>query len=230
MKNAVNFEFYGRHAEIFPGPAGSPVVYVNSFEDDGTELKEALSEMKTPPHSLVVLSGLDWDSDLSPWFCPALYKKEPPFSGQADAYLELLETEVLPKAEEMIRDQQEMTGPVRRILAGYSLAGLFSIYALYRTDLFESAVSASGSFWFPDFLDFSKSNELVRKPERIYLSVGDREKLSRNALLKTVEERTEELTRDYEARGISVTYELNSGGHFQDETIRLARGICSVVS
>ncbi len=35
-----------------------------------------------------------------------------------------------------------------------AISGLFALWALYRTDFFAGAVSASGSVWFPGFREF----------------------------------------------------------------------------
>lgn len=37
-------------------------------------------------------------------------------------------------------------------IAGYSLAGLFALYALYKTDVFTRVASMSGSLWFPGIM------------------------------------------------------------------------------
>lgn len=41
-------------------------------------------------------------------------------------------------------------------LGGYSLAGLFSLWAAYQTNLFAGIAAASPSVWFPGFLDYAK--------------------------------------------------------------------------
>ncbi len=54
------------------------------------------------------------------------------------------------------------------------MAGLFAVYSLYRTDLFCAAVSASGSMWFPDFMEFIDNNNFIKIPEKVYFSLGDK--------------------------------------------------------
>ncbi len=44
--------------------------------------------------------------------------------------------------------------PEFRGIAGYSLAGLFALWAVYQTGLFDRAASVSGSLWFDGFLTF----------------------------------------------------------------------------
>ena len=75
-----------------------------------------------------------------PWDSPPAFKNAAPCTGGADNYLRLLILEIIPMAEE------ELNGvPCWRGIAGYSLAGLFALYAIYQTDLFSRVGSISGS-------------------------------------------------------------------------------------
>ncbi|MCR4887391.1 MAG: alpha/beta hydrolase [Clostridiales bacterium] len=170
--------------------------------------------------SLAAVEELDWNRDLSPWPAPPLRKGEKAFSGGADAFLEILAGKILPAVREALGAAQEGA-----YLAGYSLAGLFALYALYRTDAFDGAVSASGSLWYPGFSDFAARHAFAKKPRRVYLSLGDREKRSVHPVLRTVEDETRRLERLLRDRGVETVLEMNAGGHFQDAGARLARGV-----
>ena len=61
-----------------------PLIVLNSFAEEGDRVAEACSDLDL---SLLILRDLHWDDDLSPWPAPALSKKDPPFSGGADAHL-----------------------------------------------------------------------------------------------------------------------------------------------
>jgi predicted alpha/beta superfamily hydrolase len=127
---------------------------------------------------------------------------------------------VIPFAEEALGDADS-----ERILAGYSLAGLYAIYAPYVTDAFQRVVSASGSLWYPDFLEFALNHELVRKPLSAYLSLGDRESRSKNEFVSKNQENTERIQQYFASLGIQSIFELNPGNHFNNATGRLAKGI-----
>ena len=86
------------------------------------------------------ISNLDWNKDLSPWESPSLYKKEESFSGGADAYLLLLTEKIIPAICDLLG-----TKPSYVALAGYSLAGLFSMYSAYNAEIFARIASVSGS-------------------------------------------------------------------------------------
>ena len=53
--------------------------------------------------------------------------------------MKLLIDEILPKAKELMEGEPKFTG-----IAGYSLAGLFAVYAMYKTDVFDRVASMSG--------------------------------------------------------------------------------------
>ena len=84
------------------------------------------------------IDGADWNRDLSPWPAPKAFKSGGDFGGGADALIEKI-GRIVPLCE-------EVTGPQElRAFAGYSLGGLFALYCIYKTELFCSAASVSGS-------------------------------------------------------------------------------------
>jgi predicted alpha/beta superfamily hydrolase len=114
-------------------------------------------------------------------------------------------------------------------ISGYSLAGLFSLYAICKSDIFDRAASMSGSLWFPDFVQFFKTN-LKRKPSKIYLSLGDKESSARNSYLRTVKDKTIELYDAVVEQGIDCVFESNPGNHFFESDKRCANGIAWILN
>ena len=165
----------------------------------------------------------DPDSPTMPSTLPLSSEKDTPFTGGADRYLALLLAEILPRAKKLV-----CGSPPRTCIAGYSLAGLFALYAMYRCDAFDRAASISGSLWYPHFREFAAEHEMPRRPDRIYLSLGVKEKKTRHPLLKTVQDNTEAIAKHYRQLGIEVTFELNPGNHFQDAPFRSAKGIIAI--
>lgn len=161
---------------------------------------------------------------MSPWKCPPVYKGGASCTGDADAYLGTLTKEILPE----ILGQLSMK-PSYTALAGYSLAGLFAVYALYRTDVFSRAASASGSFWFPNFLEFAFNNKMTVKPDCVYFSLGDKEARAHSSMLRVVEDNTRMLNKMCNELGIRSTFELNPGNHFKDASLRMAKGIAWMI-
>lgn len=196
-----------------------PVVYLNTFQEEGETVFRALQVACCPPLSLVAISGLDWSRDMTPWEIPPIFKGDTPCSGGADDYLKILTEQIVPFAE------QEIGSVSWRGIAGYSLAGLLALYSLYRTDIFARAASVSGSLWYPQFSDYALSHQMKRVPDRLYLSLGDKESKTRNPYLKTVQKNTQELAEFYQRQNIKTKFRLNAGNHYANAAERTAAGI-----
>ena len=199
----------------------APLVILHTGEaGEGQAVYQAAHSLTDADFSLAAIGGLDWDGELSPWPAPSVGKGFPAFAGKADLYLRSLVEEILPALEASLPHP-----PACRILAGYSLAGLFALYALYRTDRFARAVSASGSLWYPGFCDFVERHSPCRPPDKLYFSLGDREAKAKNPVLQTVQSSMERVFDWYRRLGVPTVFELNPGNHFQDTVLRTARGI-----
>ena len=139
------FTFTNNNKKITVYPAlaeNRPVIYLTTYNDDGGEVYAQLQKSGYTDFTLVTVSGLNWEAELSPWAAGNLFKYSEMFTGGADAYLQFLTQQVIPQVE------AGLNGILWRGLAGYSLAGLFTVYALYKTDLFSRAASMSGSLWY----------------------------------------------------------------------------------
>ena len=201
-----------------------PLIVFHSFSDEGEAVYQELRKQNAPECHFLSISVHDWQREMSPWPAAALSKDAEVFSGGADAYLESLLSTILPWAGERIRGKASFMG-----VAGYSLAGLFALYAMYKTDVFSRVAAMSGSFWFPGMRNFCKENTMKILPEKLYLSIGDQESRTRHPILKTMQENTEELLEYFRSLGIPCKYELNPGNHFQDVNLRCARGIMELL-
>lgn len=211
---------------LFPADGTDrPLIVFSGEAEDAEPLRALLRAPECPDHSLLAVGGLDWERDLTPGPCPPVFKNGPPCAGGADAYLRSLLTEILPLATSALRGTPRWTG-----IAGYSLAGLFALYALYRTDVFSRAASVSGSLWFPGFIEFARREAMPRRPDRLYLSLGDREAKTKHPLMQTVQVCTEEYLRICADHGIDAVFERNPGGHFRDAALRIAKGIRAILT
>ncbi len=221
----ISFTVQKKKVDVYPAAEpDSPVIYLHTFGREGGKVYRALKETEGPDFSLVAVSGLDWDADMTPWDCPPISKVDSPCTGGADAYLKILTEEIVPRAESHLSGK-----PVWRGLAGYSLAGLFAVYAVYRTDVFSRVASMSGSLWFPDFLEYVTSHEMKIRPDRVFFSLGDKEAKTRNTFLKPVQENTAAIQAFYAEQGLDTVFHLNSGGHYVDGAERTAAGIAWIL-
>ena len=197
------------------GPAGKdacPLVWLHAPEDLGRSVWERLRVCC----ALACVEGADWNRDFSPWPAERAFARGAGFDGGAPAYLQAfqgLTSEV----------EQGLDFPVTgRYLAGYSLAGLFAVYAWLQGFPLKGVGSFSGSLWYDGFADWAMARRAA--PARLALSVGDREKRAGNPRMRQVEACTRRLAEHW-AKEMPVRFWLEKGGHFDGVAGRIARGI-----
>ena len=193
---------------------------LNCFGDEGEAVAQELDKLVDHPYSLLAITVSEWNIDLSPWKAPAVFKGEPDFGCGADEYISELVNDIVPS----VCDEHGLK-PCAINIAGYSMAGLFALYSLYKTDRFAGAASCSGSLWFPGFPEYVHEHEFASVPSKIYLSLGDCEAKTKNPVMATVEDNTRSLAEQYSSQGYDVLFEMNQGGHFNDPELRTAKGI-----
>lgn len=176
--------------------------------------------LSSPRPALLVIDGVDWDRQLTPWPAPRAFRKGRDFSGEAREFLRDLLEKLLPLGEAQLPAPPGFLG-----IAGYSLGGLFALWALTQTDRFHRAASLSGSLWFDQFILYLSAHPPKRLPDRLFFSLGDREKDTKNSRMARVEACTLEAARLFSHWGAPLRMEKNPGGHFQDVPKRIARGL-----
>ena len=220
------FSTKGKMISIFPSlEVNVPIIYLNTFSDKGQKVYEAAQATGCPPFTLVAISDLNWNHDMVPWDSPPAFKNATPCTGGADTYLQLLTEEIIPTAEKEINGAPRWRG-----IAGYSLAGLFALYAIYRTDLFSRVGSMSGSLCFPGMKEYIFSHEPKRWTDCVYFSLGDKESKTRNPVLRSVRQNTEEIYAFYRGKGIDTAFQLNPGNHYNQAVERTVAGLCWLLS
>ena len=153
--------------------AGAPVVYLLGDMADN-------SPVQVPVGVSLVHIGVDlWEENFSPWCAPRVFAKGPNFGDGAQKTLDTLINQVVLWAESDLTEP-----PAYRALVGYSLAGLFSLWAGVSQQVargcqpddapsqpgpssqpgaphvdapattFQRVGAVSGSFWFPGLLDY----------------------------------------------------------------------------
>ena len=157
-----------------------------------------------------------WNDALSPWEAPAVWGKQG-FGGNAADALRFLTEQVIPTLEQ----QFPLPENVKIILGGYSLAGLFALWASTQTDLFYGVAAASPSVWFPGWMEFEQRHPI--QAQHVYLSLGDKEKHTKNTIMAAVGDNIRTLHSRLTERGADCTLEWNSGGHFKDADLRTAK-------
>ena len=156
----------------------------------------------------------NWNDDLSPWKAPAVFKTED-FCGGASKTLENIIA--------LCADKNR-----KYYIGGYSLAGLFALWAACQTDIFSGVAAASPSVWFPGFIDYMKTYKM--KSQNVYLSLGDREEKTRNPVIAQIGNCIKEEYRCLLENGINCILEWNKGNHFKEADIRTAKAFAWIIN
>ncbi len=173
---------------------------------------ETIKELSDKPFSLVAFMIKDWNQELTPWVAPPVIGKTP-FGDGAEKTLEFITSQLLPEVQENIP---------HIILGGYSLAGLFALWAGYQTDRFEGIAAASPSVWYPQWIDFASENKPLAKS--VYLSLGDKEEKAKNPIMAQVGNAIRKQHELLTEQEINTILEWNAGNHFVDSDKRMAKG------
>ena len=214
-------QFGHRRVCLYQLTAGTaPLVYSIDYHENGQLLLDASRQIGCEGFNLVTISGLHWNQELSPWPVETVVSRDDKFTGEAPQLLERLVGDIVPQVEQLLG-----ATPQWRCLAGYSMAGLFAMWTAFHSDLFTRILSASGSMWYPGWLEYAREHELAAALQGVYLSVGEQESTSRNAVLQTVGERTRQVAALLTGRGVNATFELNPGNHFKNPPLRVVKGI-----
>ena len=205
--------------------AGAPVVYLLGDVADH-------SPVQVPESVSLVTVGVDlWEQNFSPWCAPRVFAKGPNFGDGAQKTLDTLIDQIIPWAESELTEP-----PAYRVLAGYSLAGLFSLWAgvsqpddapITSITTFQRIGAVSGSFWFPGLLDYVDQQLSAGAVglTHAYLSLGDREARTPNPQIMHVQENAELLANKLKNAGITSIFELNRGNHFQNVEGRMQKAL-----
>ncbi len=206
------------------------LVILPSGEDAAEELGEVVPLLQTAikaghcrPFWLACFASDDWNRDYSPWIAPAPFAKEPPFAGGGAETLEWIRTTLLPE----LTARTGGTFPLQAAaILGYSLAGLFALWAFYESGLFGMAGSCSSSLWFDGWKEYAAAHT-APAGSRVYLSLGDREEKSRNPRMAAVGDATRRMAGllQGDSNVTEVTLEWNAGGHFNEVPQRIAKGL-----
>lgn len=214
----TDFTLDGRTVTIYARRKENlPLIIINSFQEAGEQILHSCVKHDCPTFQLVSISGIAWDEVLSPWAEPPIVTPEDKFTGGAKEYSSWLDSTLLPAAREKLPDVGET------IIAGYSMGGLFAVYAPYVSKSYDKCICASGSVWFPGFLEFARTTPFERKPQAVYFSLGNKETHSPIAALQTTRHVMEDLEACYTSQGILSTFQENSGNHYTDVPARIAK-------
>lgn len=182
---------------------------MSGIESEVNEIRKLTSS----DFRFIAVKVKDWNYELSPWKAPAVFREE----EFGDGAVKTLK-QILPLCEE--KDKTYYLG-------GYSLSGLFALWAAYQTDVFSGIAAASPSVWFPGFMEYMQENKL--KCNKVYLSLGKKEERTRNPVTSKVGDCIREGYNWLKEMGVNCTLEWNEGNHFTEPGLRTARAFAWVM-
>ena len=191
------------------GNADSSIVLIEPIHvPDGMEQEASMIRKLSGRDFRLLAVKVDWFQDLSPWHAPAL-SGDISFGNGAPETLEGI---------------LKLTGEPGKqyVLGGYSMGGLFALWAACRTDAFSAVAAASPSVWFPGFTEYMTAGCI--RTGCVYLSLGNREEKTRNPVMATVGARMREIHTWLQSQEIPCCLEWNEGNHFRDLEERMAKG------
>lgn len=165
---------------------------------------------------MISVSIHDWQGELSPWPAPPIFGKHD-FAGNAAKFLAELED-----FWKWFKDENNIESN-QVYLCGYSLAGLFTLWASTHTNIFQKIAAVSPSVWYFNFVEYMQQNPIQTR--EVYMSLGDKEANAKNKVMATVKDCFEAVIQILQKQNIPLTYEYNPGNHFQDVELRMTKGI-----
>lgn len=211
-------DIQGRKCHIILKGAEHPAIYWGEMKNSSEMIEKVLALCENEKCNYIIYEAEDWNTDFSPWKYTLNQKRS--FAGGGRRTLEWLINACIPYCEK----EYDLTG--QRILCGYSLAGLFSLWAFYESQAFNGVISCSGSLWFGDWISYAQ-NHTAPQNSFVYLSLGDHEENARDKMMASVGDCTR---RQYDLvsndRNVyRHILEWNNGGHFHEPETRIAKGI-----
>ena len=215
-----------RRCRLFGSEAPACVLVQPSARHENATLEgEAaqIASLSKVPFLLATIELGDWMVELMPW-ADANVSTDPEAGLHAQDTLQYVLLQLLPE----LRGRY---GPLPVILGGYSLGGLFALWAGSQTDSFTAIAAASPSVWIHGWIPYARKH--VPMAESVYLSLGkDEEHVRNQAIARVGDNIRAQSTLLQEQLGVGhCTLVWEEGGHFTDNEGRLARAFawCSKV-
>lgn len=159
----------------------------------------------------------NWNDELSPWSAGAVFRNQP-FWGKAENTLSFVTDIFIPE----LISRYSLPSDIKIVIGGYSLAGLFSLWAAYMTDIFHAAAAVSPSVWFPGWIEFAAEKHILA--DKVYLSLGNREEKTNNRIMARVGDNIRLQKELLDRQDIESVLEWNEGNHFSAVEERTAKG------
>ena len=215
-----NIEIENRNCTVYRSnePKTLLIQPVDDHDIEGLDSEAAYIEEKADKGFILAAFKInDWNRELSPWQAPPAFGQDG-FGEEAYKTLEYTRDILIPH----IIEKYGLLDDIPIIIGGYSLASLYSLWAVYNSSKFNACAAASPSVWFPDWIEYAQNN--TPKAAHIYLSLGNKEEKTKNKVMATVGECIRKQYDILKNTGVNTILEWNEGNHFKDADIRTAKG------
>lgn len=203
-------------------------------KNDGVRREVNLIAQASPTgFAMVFFDCVEWARALMPWADDAV-SRDAEVGRHAPDTLRFIEHTLLPWLRERF-------GALSCIIGGYSLGGLFALWAARNTDAFAAVAAASPSLWINGWGEYAAAHPILSpqattqhstlniqhsksRSSAIHLSLGDREEHCRNQRMKHIGDcvRAEHALLCQQLSPTAVTLRWHEGGHFGAEAERTA--------
>lgn len=208
-------------------------------KNDGVRREVDLIAQASPTgFAMVFFDCVEWAHALMPWADDAV-SRDAEVGRHAPDTLRFIE-------HTLLLWLRERFGALPCIIGGYSLGGLFALWAARNTDAFAAVAAASPSLWINGWGEYAAAHPIlspqatahhslnttlpISTPQHIttttpiHLSLGDREEHCRNQRMKRIGDcvRAEHTLLCQQLSPTAVTLRWHEGGHFGAEAERTA--------
>lgn len=203
-------------------------------KNDGVQREvELIAQASDKGFAIVFFDCVEWARALMPWADDAV-SRDAEVGRHAPDTLRFIEHTLLPWLRERF-------GALPCIIGGYSLGGLFALWAARNTDAFAAVAAASPSLWIKGWGEYAAAHPILSpqatiqnsklitqnselRSSAIHLSLGDREEHCRNQRMKRIGDcvRAEYALLCKQLSPTAVTLRWHEGGHFGAEAERTA--------
>lgn len=188
---------------------------------------DLIAERSAKGFAIVFFDCAEWARALMPWADDAV-SRDDEVGRHAPDTLRFVEHCLLPRLRQRF-------GALPCILGGYSLGGLFALWAARNSRAFSAIAAASPSLWINGWGEYAASHPILiptsdkkaydeLRHSIVHLSLGDREELCRNQRMQRIGDcvRAEYALLCTQLSSANVTLKWHPGGHFGAEAERTA--------
>jgi hypothetical protein len=208
----------GRKCRLYGADNPEFILVQPSARHENATLESEVQQIAALSKAPFVLSAIeleDWVVDLMPW-PDGNISRDPEAGKHGRDTLGYILMDLVPELKGRY-------GSLPVILGGYSLGGLFAIWASMQSGCFKAVAAASPSVWIHDWIPFARRHAPMA--DCVYLSLGDKEEHVKNQAIARVGDNIRAqygLLRE-QLGPERCTLVREDGNHFTDNDGRTAR-------